>query len=274
MKALAILGLCLVVSCAAILPSPASPSARPRRLLGSAHTSFAKGDIGLALDLARQAEHEATGFDDQETRIEAILARAGMYRWLAYNDSARAAAEYGTSVAKDAGFACLEADGHILLWGIALTTGSEPAPAAQTLRRMCKSTLFRCRLRFMEARAALVSGDVAASGHYLRRPRNIPRAARAEVDQEHRFLLAWMNSVRGLHTKARIYGERVLAVDRLTGAKPAIVDDLLLLARIHRSSGDTAHARDCVERAIKVLKSLRPQTLVERRIRHARALLS
>ncbi|MCU0612943.1 MAG: hypothetical protein MUE60_14295, partial [Candidatus Eisenbacteria bacterium] len=55
---------CLTLSCAALLPKPATPSARPGRLLGSAHASFARGEIGTALDLTRQSEHAAAGFDD------------------------------------------------------------------------------------------------------------------------------------------------------------------------------------------------------------------
>ena len=269
----ALLGACLALSCAAFLPEPSTPSARPERLLGSAHTSFARGDLGLALDLSRQAEMEAVGFDDRETEITAILARAGMYRWMAWDDSARAAAARGVSRAREAGLPCLEVEGSLVLMAIDLGDSRGRTHSPQALERQCTNRLFRTRLRFMQAREALANGDDGSAKRFLGRPRGIPKAARAEITQEHRFLTAWLRSLRGRHQDALSLADRVLAKDRAEGVKPAIVDDLLLLARLHRAAGNDVRALDCTDRAIKVIESMRPQSLVARRLERTRELL-
>jgi len=271
-RPVALLGACLALSCAAFLPEPATPSARPGRLLASAQASFARGDLGAALSLTREAEREALGFDDRETEIAAMFARAGMYRWLAMEDSARTTAQRGVSMARDAGLPCQEAEGRLVLWAIDLGTTAQRPHDAVALERLCRSPLSRTRVRFMQARQALINGDGERAERFLRRPRGIPKAVRAEITQEHRFLTAWLRSLQWRHEDAVALATRVLAKDRAAGAKPAIVDDLRLLTRLHRAAGNDALARDCAKRAIRVLESMRPRGLVAARIEQASTL--
>ena len=232
--------------------------------------AFHSGDLGSAVTFAEEAEREAVASDDFVFHARALFAAAGIRRWLGEPDSALVLVERGLSWARRAEDPCLEAEGALVRLAVLYSMGTASVSELDALEDReprCGSSAIRAEATLTRARFAARAGHVENAMKFLDQAENmfVSASLQAELGQERLFLEAYLLGQQGRHTEAVERLESVLSTDRGMNARPALVDDLLLMARLYRDAGDMPAARDAANRALAVIAAMTPPDLTKKR---------
>jgi tetratricopeptide (TPR) repeat protein len=239
-------------------------------LLTSSASAFKTGDLGTALALAEEAQHEALASDDFVLRARSLFALAGMERWIGEVDSALALVDQGLHWARRAEDPCLEVEGALIRSAVlySLDESSISVPAVlEDSESLCAAAAIQARVALTKARYAARTGQFADARMLLQQSEStfLPFGLQAELRQERLFLTAYLLGQEGQHQEAVQTVEMVLSSDRQANARTAIVDDLWLLAKLYRAAVDLDAARDAATRALAVLAAMTPSDLTANR---------
>jgi tetratricopeptide (TPR) repeat protein len=239
-------------------------------LLASSATAFKIGDLGTALALAEEAQHEALASDDFVLRARSLFAQAGLERWIGEVDSALALVDRGLHWARRAEDPCLEVEGALIRSAVlySLDESSISVPAGlEDSESLCAAAAIQARVALTKARYAARTGQFADARMLLQQSESmfLPFSLQAELRQERLFLTAYLLGQEGQHQEAVQTVEMVLSSDRQANARTALVDDLWLLAKLYRAAGDLDAARDAATRALAVLAAMTPSDLTANR---------